>query len=172
MKGISNRFFYKCYSYIKVYGTTGASHLLPYFVPGHFLMREISYQTMGSRVNALLQINNKTLWPIFLIHIGSYTISNRQHARKEEESLKELIICLGDPKGHDPHELASIHVRYVGLTNSNIHVVDFEEDTFKGTISYDEVPHHFPHEYSKRELENEQEEIKRETLNHFHRLLE
>jgi hypothetical protein len=66
-----------------------------------------------------------------------------------------------------PHELAIIHVRSVGITHSNIHVVDFEEDKFKGTLSYDEVPHQLPHDAAKQEIEHEQEEIKKETLNHL-----
>ena len=30
-------------------------------------------------------------------------------------------------------------MRYVGLTHSNIHVVDFEEYKFKGILAYEEV---------------------------------
>jgi hypothetical protein len=48
MKGIVDWYFCKYYSYIRVYGTIGSPHLLPYFVPDHLLMREISYQTMGT----------------------------------------------------------------------------------------------------------------------------
>jgi hypothetical protein len=46
-------------------------------------------------------------------------------------------------------------------------VVDFEEDKFNGTLSYDEVLHQLPHDAAKRELGHEQEEIKRATLNQF-----
>jgi hypothetical protein len=76
---------------------------------------------------------------------------------------------LGEPKVHDIHELAIIHVIFVGLPHSNIHVVDFEEDNFKGTLSYDEILHNY---VVKQELEHEQEEIKRVTLNQFQRLLQ
>jgi hypothetical protein len=91
MKGVADWFLYKYYSYISVYGTTGAPQLLPYFVPGLLLMREIAYQTMGLGVTALFQINNKTLWPVFPIHIESFTISNGQHAGKEDDSLHDPI---------------------------------------------------------------------------------
>jgi hypothetical protein len=56
---------YKYYSYIKVYGTTEAPHLLSYFLLDNFLMREIAYQTIMSGVTTLLKISNKNLWPIF-----------------------------------------------------------------------------------------------------------
>jgi hypothetical protein len=59
-----------------------------------------------------------------------------------------------------------------GLTHPNIHVVDFEEDKFKGVLSYDEVLHQFPHDTAKRELDLEQEEFKRETLTQFQKLFQ
>jgi hypothetical protein len=44
MKGIVDWYLGKYYTYVRVYGTTGAPHIFPYFVPDHLLMREISYQ--------------------------------------------------------------------------------------------------------------------------------
>jgi hypothetical protein len=109
---------------------------------------------------------------VFPIHIGNYTISNGPHARKEEDSLQDVCLCLGEPKGHDPHELVVIHIRSVSLTHSNIHVVDFEEDKFKGILSYEEVLQKFPDDAAKQELEDEQEEMKRVTIDQFHRLIQ
>jgi hypothetical protein len=102
-------------------------------------MREISYLTMGTGVTSLLLSSNKKLWPMFPINIGNYTISNGPHARKEEDSLQDVCLCLGEPNVHDPHEIAISHIRFVGLTHSDIHVVDFEEDKFKGILNYEEV---------------------------------
>jgi hypothetical protein len=149
MKGIVEWYFFKYYSYIRVYGTTGSPHLLPYFVPDHLLMREISYHTMGTWVTSLLLSSSKKLWHVFPIHVGNYTISNGPHARKEEDSLQDVCLCLGDPKGHDPHELAVSHIISIGLTHSNIHVVDFEEDKFKGILAYEEVLQKLPNDAAK-----------------------
>jgi hypothetical protein len=77
---------------------------------------------------------------------------------------------LGEPKLHDPHELAISHVRIVGLTHPNIHIVYFEKDKFKGVLLYDEVLHHIPHDDTKRELDLEQEDFKMKTLARFHKL--
>jgi len=96
--------------------------------------------------------SKKKLWPIFPIHIGNYTISNCAHARKEEEALHDVCIFLGEPKGHDPHEIVVFHIRYVGLTHPNIHVVDFEEDRLKGVIFYEEVLQKIPTDVAKQEL--------------------
>jgi hypothetical protein len=64
----------------------------------------------------------------------------------------------------------SVMSGYVRLTHPNIHIVDFEEDKFKGVLSYDEVLHHLPHDAAKRELDLEQEEFKMETLAQFQKL--
>jgi hypothetical protein len=172
MKGVADWYLGKYYSYIRVYGSTGAPHILPYFVPDHLLMREISYQTMGTWVTSLLLRSSKKLWPLFPIHIGNYTLSNGPHARKEAKSLQDVCLCLGEPKGHDPHELAVGHIRSVGLTHSNIHVVDFEEDMFKGVLFYEEVLQKLPNDVAKQELESEQEEMKKITLDQFQILLQ
>jgi hypothetical protein len=81
-------------------------------------------------------------------------------------------MCLGEPKFHDPHELTIIHARYVSLTHPNIYVVNFEEDKFRVTVSYDKFLLQLPHDVAKRELELEQEEFKKVTLNQFQRLLQ
>jgi len=153
MKGVVDWFFYKYLSFIGVYGTIGAPHLLPYFFLDQLLTREIAYQMIGSGVTTLLQASNKKPWPTFPLHIEIFSIFDAQHARKEVETLQELILCLGEPKDHDPHELAIIHIRFFGTTHPNIHNVDFEEDKFKGIHSYDEVLHHLPHDVAKRELD-------------------
>jgi hypothetical protein len=120
-------------------------------------MREISYQTMGSGVTSLLLRNNKNIWPVFPVHIGNYTISNGPHARKEADALQDVCLCIGEPKGHDPHELVVSHIRSMGLTHSNIHVVDFEEDRFKGVLFYEEALQKLPNDVSRQELKVEQE---------------
>jgi hypothetical protein len=127
---------------------------------------------MGSGVTTLLQTNSKKLWPVFPLHIGSYTISNAQHARKEAETLQELTLCLGEPKGHDPHEMEII---MSGLSASPIPIsmlsisrkISLREHSLM-MKSYTSFLMTLP----KRELELEQEEFKKETLNQFQRLLQ
>jgi hypothetical protein len=89
------------------------------------------------------------------MHIENYTISNGGHARKEAESLQDVCLCIGEPKGHDPHELVVVHITYVGLTHPNIYVVDFEEDRLKGVLFYEECLQKLPNDASKKELEPE-----------------
>jgi len=138
MKGVEDWYLGKYYLYVRVYGSTRAPHILPFFVPCYLIMREISYQTTRTRVTSLLMSSNKKLWHIFPIYIGNYTISNSVHSRKEEESLHDVCLFFGETKAHDPHELVIGHVIYVGVTHPNIHVVYFEEDRLKGVILYED----------------------------------
>jgi hypothetical protein len=135
-------------------------------------MREIAYQTIRIGVTSFLMSNSKKIWPHFLVHIGNYSILNGQHARKEVEALQDLCLCLGSAKGHDPHELAVSHVRYMGLNHSNIYVVDFDEDKFKGVFFYEEVLQKFPDDASRKELQVEQEEMKKFHQDQFLRFLQ
>jgi hypothetical protein len=172
MKGIVDWYLGKYYSYVRVYGTIGAPHMLPYFILDHLVMREISHQTIRTRVTSFLMRNSKNIWPPFPIHIGNYNILNGKHARKEEKSLQDLCLCLGSAKGHDPHELAVSHVRVVGFNHVNIHVVDFDEDMFKGILFYEEVLQKLPDDVARKEIQAEQEEMKKFHQNQFLRLLE
>jgi hypothetical protein len=54
----------KYYTYIRVYGIIGLSHLLPKYVPENLLAREISYQIVEKRVTTYLSDKNKKCWKI------------------------------------------------------------------------------------------------------------
>jgi hypothetical protein len=87
MKSIADWYLGKYYTYIIVHGSTGAPHL-PYYVPDILLIREISFQTMGTCITSLLLGSGKTFWPIFPINIGNYSLLNGAHARKEADAPK------------------------------------------------------------------------------------
>jgi hypothetical protein len=98
-------------------GVLKAPHLFPKYVPDRFLAREVSYQTIEMGITSFLSASNKKLWPKFPLNIGRYTLSNGPHARKEVESLQEICLCTGEPKGHDPKDVVIDHIKVVGLTH-------------------------------------------------------
>jgi hypothetical protein len=55
----------------------------------------------------------------------------------------------------------------VGLSHSNIHVVDFEEDRFKGVLFYEEALQKLPSDVVIQEIEVEQEEMNQVTIEQF-----
>jgi hypothetical protein len=58
---------------------------------------------------------NKKYWPIFPLHIGRYSLSNKPHTEKEVEALRELCLCTGRKKGHDPQNVIYEHIKVFKL---------------------------------------------------------
>jgi hypothetical protein len=61
MKDVADWYLGKYCTYNRVYGSTGAPHLLPCYVPDRLLIREITYQTMATGVTSLLLGSSKKL---------------------------------------------------------------------------------------------------------------
>jgi hypothetical protein len=116
MKNIAYWYLGKYYTYIRVYKSSGAPHLLPYYVPDRLLIREIAYHTMGTGINSLLLGSSKKLGPhscqyrkLQLIEWSSFPKRGRNSTR--------ICLCLGEARGHDPQYLALNHIKsMVSLT--------------------------------------------------------
>jgi hypothetical protein len=70
----------KYYTYIWIYGATGAPHLLPKYVPDKLLAREIAYQTIEKGATAYLSEKNKKILANFP-HPDWVILSGEQEAR-------------------------------------------------------------------------------------------
>ena len=62
--------------YIRISGSTKASHWLPHFAPDTLLLQEISYQTYVNGVVASPHRNKKDLWPPSPLSIKFFKIEN------------------------------------------------------------------------------------------------
>jgi hypothetical protein len=91
----------------------------------------------------------------------NYSLLSGKHARKEAEDLQDLCLFLCCGKGHDPDELVVIQVRSMGLNHSNICVVEFDKDKFKGVFFYEEVLQKLLDDAAKKELQAKQEKMKK-----------
>jgi hypothetical protein len=131
LKDIGDWYVKKYYTYIQIYGATGAPHLLPKYVPDKLLAREIAYQTIEKGATAYLSEKNKKYWPIFPIQVGSYSLENKKQDEKEVEALKELCLYLGEPKSHDPQNVVYEHMKVVKLAPQTMHESQFSEDVFE-----------------------------------------
>jgi hypothetical protein len=78
-----------------------------------------------------LSEKKKRYWPMFPFHIGQYSLMNKNQVEKEEETLKELCLCLGNKKGHDPQNLVYEHMRVFKMAPQLVHEVNFAEDIFR-----------------------------------------
>jgi hypothetical protein len=136
LKDISDWYIGRYYTYIRIYGSTSAPHLLPRYVLNKVIIRKIAYQTIDDGVTTLLASNSKRYWPTFLITVGTQTLKNMPRA-KEEKALKYLILCIGKARQHDPKGTTQIHLKSIGLVSTNQNQIDTEEDPLSGTLSFE-----------------------------------
>jgi len=139
LKDITDWYMRTYYRYIIFYGNIGSPHILSIYVPDRLLIREIAYQTMEIDITYVLSGRIKKLWPTFPINIGRYTLST------------------------GPKNIALDHVKCVGLTHLEIHVVNYEEETFKGVLFFEKVLQMLPNEESRGKFLMEEEEKKKKT---------
>jgi len=59
-----------------------------------------------------------------------------------------------------------------GLTHSNIHLVDFDEEVFKGVLIYEEVLQKLPNYLARKDMQLKQEEKRRILQEQFRILLD
>jgi hypothetical protein len=83
LRGIGDWYMKKYYTFVRIFGATRPPHLLPKYVPNKLLAREITYQTVEKGATTYLSEKNKKYWPIFPLHIGSYSLQNKKQAEKE-----------------------------------------------------------------------------------------
>jgi hypothetical protein len=95
IKEIGDWYIGKHYTYIRIYGSTGAPHFLPKYILEKLLIREIAYQTMEVGITSCTIPQFKNILVRFPITVGAQTLLNVPHAKKEAEALKELILCVG-----------------------------------------------------------------------------
>lgn len=90
IKEIGDWYIEKHYTYIRIYGSIGAPHLLLKYIPKKLLIRETAYQTVDVGVTSLLSLNSKRYWPKFPTIVGVETLLKVPHAKKGAKALKEF----------------------------------------------------------------------------------
>jgi hypothetical protein len=74
-------------TYIRIYGATKAPHLLLRFVPNKLVVQEITYQIVIYGVGAALYRENKAMWHLLLLWVGSYSFENIKRAQAKVDML-------------------------------------------------------------------------------------
>jgi hypothetical protein len=77
-------------TYIRVFGATGAPHLLPIYVPDRLVLGEICYQTILQGYNATLVKDKKRAFIPYGFHIGFYMVKDTVQAKQEGLSQLEF----------------------------------------------------------------------------------
>jgi hypothetical protein len=70
-------------TYIRVFGATGAPHILPSHVPDRLVVGEICYQTILQGYNATLVKDKKWAFIPYGFHVGFYLVKDTAQAKQE-----------------------------------------------------------------------------------------
>ena len=97
----------------------------------------------------------------YIVQISIYTSSNtpllnKKQAEKEVEVLKEICLCTGKKKGHDPQNIIYKHIKAINITQETVHEVNYVEDIFRGASYFEEVLDRIPNELSKQKLHKDE----------------
>jgi hypothetical protein len=77
-------------TYIRVFGTTGAPHLLPIYVPDRLVLGEICYQTILQGYNATLVKDKKRAFIPYGFHISLCMVKDTTHVKRLRLGLLEF----------------------------------------------------------------------------------
>jgi hypothetical protein len=126
-------------TYIRVFGVTGAPHLLPIYVPDRLVLGEICYQTILQGYNATLVKDKKWAFIPYGFHIGFYQVKDTAQAKQEGLSQLEFWFQTGHFRKHDPKGLVSKHASQVSSCWPYAHD-RFEDEIFtENAQDWDEV---------------------------------
>lgn len=71
------------FTYIRVIGCLSLPHILPLYISGRLLWREVDYQRVGTEITLELKRSSKRVCLEFQIYIGIYSRVNFQHAKRK-----------------------------------------------------------------------------------------
>lgn len=142
------------FTYIRVFGSIGSPHVLPFYVLDELMAREIAYQTCGmGGMSKVLKDSKKAIWPQFPVVCRAFALHELDHAFKEFDN----VLCLQLPnfpgRQYDPFGVVSNFT-----TTVKIKVFSHEEDPFDDAFlhknTFREVQHTTQIVFDQESLQN------------------
>ena len=135
---VGKYFVEEWFTYIRVFGSTMNPHVLPLYVFGKLLAREISHQIVGKGLTKTLKDNKKPLWPSFPIRCGYFLLENFNHATKESLSLESLKLHTLPKRQFDPDKITH-NITIVAKIKPFNHEAKNPEDILQSVESFEQV---------------------------------
>jgi hypothetical protein len=136
---VGHWYLVECDTSIRVFGATGAPHLIPVYVPNQLVVGEICYQTILQGYNATLVKYKKRAFIPYGFHFGFYMVKHKAQAKQEGLSQLESQFQTGCFRKHDPKGLLLKHASQVSSFWPYSHD-RFEDEIFtKNAQDWDEV---------------------------------
>lgn len=137
---ISSCFTEENFTYVRVFGSLVAPHVLPIYVPDKLLARKVSYQTVGHGITKVLKDSKKAIWPQFLIQCGAYALGNYNHAVLEIKQIEGMQLPTIPPRQYDPKKVIHDFTTQVKI-RPFVHGPDDFDDLFETCESYRQMKH-------------------------------
>ena len=99
-------FIEQLFTYIIIFESVAKPHVLPLYAPDKLLEREITYQITWYDLAKRLKDSKKSLWPVFLVECGAFTLNDFGHAIKEIQNIEILKLATIPSKQYDPDKIA------------------------------------------------------------------
>jgi hypothetical protein len=110
---VGHWYLYECSTYIRVFGATGALHLLSSHVPNWLIVGEICYHTILQGYNVMLFKDNKQAFIPYDFHVRFYLVKDISQAKQEGLSQLEFRFPTCRFHKHDPKGLVPQHASQV-----------------------------------------------------------
>lgn len=137
---IGNWFAKENLTYVRVFGSLAAPHVLAIYVPNKLLAREVSYQTIGHGITKVLKDSKKTIWPKFPIHGGVYVLNNYNHFVLEIKQIEGMQLPTIPPRQYDSKKVIHDFTTQVKIRQFFDEPDDLN-DYFETCESYRQVEH-------------------------------
>ena len=127
------------FTYIRVFGSTVPSHVLPLYIPDKLLAREIAYQTCSEGgLTKDLKNKKKAIWPPFPVTCGAFSLFDVGHTFGEVENVTCLQLFKLPPRPFDPNKVAQEFTTSVRISVFSGQK-DLFDDLFQGKNSLKQV---------------------------------
>jgi hypothetical protein len=101
-------------------------------------LREVAQQIVKGDIGIEIKVAQNKSWPIFLVHIGKFSLLNLGHSKVEAEALEEIKMVNIEHRKHGPYQLVNKHLIHYGM-KSYEHERSAYDDMFKEVKTYEEV---------------------------------
>jgi len=92
-------------TYVRVFWSLVATHVLPIYVPDKLLAQEVAYQTIGHGITKVLKDSKKAIGPQLPIQCGVYALDSYNHAILEIKQIEGMQLPTIPPRQYDPKKV-------------------------------------------------------------------
>jgi len=103
------------FTYIRVFGSIKALHVLPYYVRITYWQERFPTKHWGDGITKTLKEQNKSISPTFPLQCGAFMLHDFGHMKKEIQNITSLNLATMSSKQYDPNKVAKHFIALVKI---------------------------------------------------------